>query len=73
MTIIAFPPPVINKPRSDSEGAIEPNEKTRDQDRGKGATEQDPQNEGGNTNLQGQLGHRDEDVELKNSDSNLSG
>ena len=48
-------------------------EKSRDQDRGKGATEQDSQNQGGNTSMQGQLGHRDEDAELKNSDSDLSG
>ncbi len=48
-------------------------EKSKDQDRGKGATEQDSQNQGGNTSLQGQLGHRDEDAELKNADSDLSG
>jgi hypothetical protein len=48
-------------------------DKSRDQDRGKGATEQDSQNEGGNTSMQGQLGHRDENAELKNADSDLSG
>ena len=48
-------------------------EKTKDQDRGKGALEQDQQNQGGNTSLRGQLGHRDEDVELKSADSDLSG
>jgi hypothetical protein len=48
-------------------------DKSRDQDRGKGATEQDPQNQGGNTSIQGHLGHRDEDSELKNADSDLSG
>ena len=48
------------------------NEST-DQDRAKGALEQDSQNEGGNTSMQGQLGHRDEDTELKNADSGLSG
>lgn len=50
-------------------------EKSRDQDWGKGATEQNPQNqgEGGNTSMQGQLGHRNEDTELKNADSDLSG
>lgn len=49
--------------------------KSRDQDRGKGATEQNPQNEGegGNTSMQGQLGHRDENADLKNADSDLSG
>jgi hypothetical protein len=52
-----------------------PMDKSRDQDRGKGATEQDPQSEGetGNTSMQGQLGHRDENTELKNADSDLSG
>jgi len=42
-------------------------DKSRDQDRGKGATEQNPQSEGqeGNTCMQGQLGHRDENAELK--------
>jgi hypothetical protein len=50
-------------------------DKSRDQDRGKGATEQNPQNqgEGSNTSMQGQLGHRDENAELKNADSDLSG
>ena len=59
---------------------VEEKEKTfmnnsRDQDRGKGATEQNPQNQGGggNTSMQGQLGHRDENSELKNSDSDLAG
>ena len=35
--------------------------------------EQDQQNHGGNTSMQGQLGHCDEDVELKDADSNLAG
>jgi hypothetical protein len=48
-------------------------EKSRDQDRGKGAIEQDQKNQGGNTSMNGQLGHRDEDSELKNADSDLSG
>jgi hypothetical protein len=48
-------------------------DKSEDQDRGKGAMEQDSQNQGGNTSMQGQLGHRDEDAELKNADSDLSG
>jgi len=52
---------------------IVPVEKSKDQDRGKGAVEQDQENEGGNTSISGQLGHRDEDAELKNADSNLSG
>ena len=48
-------------------------DKSRDQDRGKGAVEQDQRNQGGNTSMNGQLGHRDENAELKNSDSDLSG
>lgn len=44
-----------------------------DQDRGKGAVEQDSENQGGNTSMQGQLGHRDDNAELKNADSNLPG
>ena len=44
---------------------IVPIEKSKDQDRGKGAVEQDQENEGGNTSMSGQLGHRDEDAELK--------
>ena len=47
--------------------------KSKDQDRSKGAMEQDQQNHNGNTSMQGQLGHRDEDVELKDADSNLAG
>jgi len=35
--------------------------------------EQDQENEGGNTSMNAQLGHRDEDSELKNADSDLSG
>jgi hypothetical protein len=48
-------------------------EKSRDQDRGKGAIEQDQKNQGGNTSMNGQLGHRDEDADLKSADSDLSG
>ena len=50
-----------------------PIERSRDQDWGKGAVEQDQNNEGGNTSMVGQLGHRDEDAELKNADCGLSG
>jgi hypothetical protein len=46
-------------------------EKQPDQDRGKGAVEQDEQNEGGNTSMQGQLGHRDQDELLKSSDTDF--
>jgi hypothetical protein len=48
-------------------------DKSKDQDRGKGAMEQDQQHQGGNTSMQGQLGHRDEDQELKDADADLSG
>jgi hypothetical protein len=48
-------------------------DKSGDQDRGKGAMEQNSKNEGSNTSMQGQLGHRDENAELKNADSDLSG
>ena len=48
-------------------------DKSKDQDRGKGAMEQDQNNQGGNTNMQGQLGHRDADEELKDADADLSG
>ena len=47
--------------------------KSKDQDRSKGAMEQDSQNEGGNTSMQGQLGHRDQDPELKDADSDQPG
>lgn len=45
--------------------------KHRDQDCGKGAVEQDEQNEGGNTSMQGQLGHRDQNEMLKSSDTDF--
>ncbi len=48
-------------------------ERGTDQDQGKGAVEQDLKNQGGNTSMNGQLGHRDENAELKNADSHLSG
>ena len=45
---------------------------TRDQDCGKGAVEQDDQTQtGGNTSMQGQLGHRDQDPMLKSADTDL--
>ncbi len=48
-------------------------QQSSDQDKDKGAMEQDQNNEGGNTSMQGQLGHRDANVELKNADSDLPG
>jgi len=45
---------------------------TDDQDRGKGAVEQDrPQQQPGNTSMQGQLGHRDQNPLLKSSDTDF--
>jgi hypothetical protein len=35
--------------------------------------EPDQQNEGGNPSMQGQLGHRDQDEELKDADADLGG
>lgn len=46
---------------------------TRDQDSGKGAVESDKNDARDNTNMQGQLGHRDKDKALKDADSNLPG
>jgi hypothetical protein len=46
--------------------------KSRGQDKGKGATEEDDK-QSGNTGMQNQLGHRDEDTELKDADSSLPG
>jgi hypothetical protein len=56
------------------QGEKVPMDKSRDQDWGKGAMEQNPQNQGkaGSTSMQGQSG-RDEDAESKNADSDLSG
>jgi hypothetical protein len=43
-----------------------------DQDRGKGAVEQDrPEEKPGNTSMQGQLGHRDQNSMLKSSDTDF--
>jgi len=46
-------------------------EKAKDQDRGKGATEQDEQNQGGNMSPDGQLGHRDQHPDLKDADTDF--
>jgi hypothetical protein len=42
-----------------------------DQDRGKGAVEEDRPSQTGNTSMQGQIGHRDQDPMLKSSDSDF--
>jgi hypothetical protein len=43
----------------------------KDQDRGKGAVEQDRPSQTGNTSMDGQIGHRDQDPLLKSSDSDF--
>jgi len=43
----------------------------KDQDRGKGALEQDELHKHGNTSMQGQLGHRDQDPMLKSADTDF--
>ncbi len=43
----------------------------RDQDFAKGAVEQDDRTQPGNTSLQGQLGHRDQDPLLKDADTDF--
>ena len=44
---------------------------TPDQDTAKGATETEDRREPGNTGLQGQLGHRDQDPMIKDADSDF--
>ncbi|HLB87287.1 MAG TPA: hypothetical protein VJK29_06515 [Terriglobales bacterium] len=44
---------------------------TKDQDRVKGALEQDERHQRGNTSMQGQLGHRDQDPLLKSADTDF--
>ncbi len=44
---------------------------TRDQDTAKGATETEDHKDSGNTGLQEQLGHRDQDPMLKDADSDF--
>jgi hypothetical protein len=43
----------------------------KDQDRFKGALEQDERSQKGNNSLQGQLGHRDQDPMLKSADTDF--
>ena len=45
--------------------------RTRDQDFGKGAVEQEDRNQFGNTSLRGQLGHRDQHPMLKRADTDF--
>lgn len=44
---------------------------TKDQDRFKGALEKEEKNQTGNTSMQGQLGHRDQDPMLKAADTDF--
>jgi hypothetical protein len=44
---------------------------SKDQDRSKGAVEQDEKDSSGNAGLQGQLGHRDQDPLLKSADTDF--
>jgi hypothetical protein len=44
---------------------------SKDQDRGKGAVEQDDSGHFGNTSMQGQIGHRDQDAMLKSADTDF--
>jgi hypothetical protein len=44
---------------------------THDQDEGKGATESEDHKVPGNTGLQEQIGHRDQDPMLKDADSDF--
>jgi hypothetical protein len=46
-------------------------DKAKDQDREKGALEQDERNQAGNTSMNGQLGHRDQDPMLKAADTDF--
>ena len=55
---------------TDSKNDLDPS-LADDQDRGKGAVEDDGERETGNTSMQGQLGHRDQDPLLKSSDTDF--
>ena len=44
---------------------------TKDQDRSKGAVEQEEKGPEDNTSMQGQLGHRDQDPMLKSADTDF--
>ncbi len=46
---------------------------SKDQDREKGAVEQDERTQAGNTSMNGQLGHRDQDPMLKAADTDFPG
>jgi hypothetical protein len=44
---------------------------TKDQDRGKGAVEQESREQPTNTSMAGQLGHRDQDPLIKSNDTDF--
>jgi hypothetical protein len=57
----------MTDPKNDLDAAL-----ADDQDRGKGAVEQDrPEEPSGNTSMQGQLGHRDQNPMLKSADTDF--
>jgi hypothetical protein len=57
----------MTDPKNDLDAAL-----ADDQDRGKGAVEQDrPEEPSGNTSMQGQLGHRDQNALLKSADTDF--
>jgi hypothetical protein len=57
--------------KTDSKNDLDPS-LADDQDRAKGAVEEDrPDESPGNTSMQGQLGHRDQDSMLKSSDTDF--
>ncbi|MGA9800176.1 MAG: hypothetical protein WBQ68_14285 [Terriglobales bacterium] len=57
----------MTDPKNDLDAAL-----ADDQDRGKGAVEQDrPEEPSGNTSMQGQLGHRDQNPLLKSADTDF--
>jgi hypothetical protein len=45
--------------------------RTKDQDRGKGALEQEDPTQPGNNSMRGQLGHRDQNPMLKDADTDF--
>lgn len=57
----------MTEPKDDLDAAL-----ADDQDRGKGAVEDDrPHEDPGNTSMAGQLGHRDQDPMLKSADTDF--
>lgn len=63
----------MGNPMSKNPKETVPAHTSKDQDKGKGATEKDESHQDGNTGMQEQLGHRDQDPQLKDVDSDLPG